>query len=73
MRHLINIIGVGPTDLIPQKIIMVTALTDCPVRCRTFGTLRRIHVKLKNDYPQLRDRRAESPKAHSPGHRPGAG
>jgi len=21
-------------------------------------------------YPQLRDRRAESPKAHSPGHRP---
>ena len=24
----------------------------------------------KYDYAQLRDRRAESPKAHSPGHRP---
>ena len=27
---------------------MVTALTDCPVRCRTFGALRRTHVNYQN-------------------------
>ena len=35
MRHL-NTIGVGPSDLIPLNIVYMTALTDCPVRCRSF-------------------------------------
>ena len=35
MRHL-NTIGVGPSDLIPLNIVYMTALTDCPFRCRSF-------------------------------------
>ena len=52
MRHLMNIIGVGPwlslrpptsstfRPHIPQTL-NITALADCPVRYRTFGALRR--------------------------------
>ena len=35
-RHLLYLLGVAPTAL-TKKIIIVTALTDCPVRYRTFG------------------------------------
>ena len=31
----------------PLKTIYMTALTDCPVRCRTFGAFRRTHVKVE--------------------------
>ena len=44
-RHLLYLLGVAPTAL-TKKIIMVTALADCPIRCRTFGAFRRTHVKL---------------------------
>ena len=58
MRHL-NTIGVGPSDLIPLNIVYITALSDCPVRYRSFRAssttcfstiqvdeIRRIHIKL---------------------------
>ena len=36
MRHL-KTLGVGPSDLIPPISTNMTALTDCPIRCRAFS------------------------------------
>ena len=32
-------LGVGPTDLNPDIIFIITALTDCPVRWRSYRPL----------------------------------
>ena len=36
MRHL-KTLGVGPSDLIPPISTNMTALTDCPIRCRALA------------------------------------
>ena len=51
MRHLINLVGVGPSDLKLLQCQNITALTDCPVRCRSFRAL----LMLRGFHPRLYD------------------
>ena len=47
MRHLINMIGVGPTDLAPYIMSIYPGLAPFAVRCRIFGAhFRRTDVNL---------------------------
>ena len=35
-RHLLYILGVAPTALCKSRTYIITALADCPIRCRSF-------------------------------------